>query len=296
MHYLVYQYEQGESGTHHYQGYVELKKRTTFPNIKTLLGSNTIHLEPRKGTAEQAADYCKKEEGRLQGPWEHGTPKPTQQGKRNDIKVFAEAVKSGNKRKRDMLEDFPAQMARFPKFYDMLQASEFPERVPPKVYLLIGPAGSGKTRAVYEATKDSREHFWRSAVSNGVIWFDGYDRHRDVLFDDFAGAANKMPLVNLLQLLDRYPIQVPVKGSHVWWTPERIFITTNIFPREWYKWEGRGEQYRALARRFTAVIDFYEMEANGDPPVGDNNMLPYLHEEYIIHGMTLVPSVTAPRS
>ena len=47
--------------------------------VKELTGT-AAHWEPRRGTHQQAAAYCSKEETRIDGPWEVGTP-PVQ-GKR----------------------------------------------------------------------------------------------------------------------------------------------------------------------------------------------------------------------
>jgi hypothetical protein len=80
-----------------------------------------------------------------------------------------------------------------------------------------------------------------------------------------------MSLVTLLRLLDRYPVQVPIKGSHTWWLPDRIYITTNILPSLWYKWENRGEHYKALARRFTKVVMFYNKLHPEDPGFVDQD-------------------------
>jgi len=300
MHYMVYQYEQGENGTYHWQGYVELKARKRIPQIKTLLGSNTIHIEGRRGTAKQASDYCKKDDTRVPGGvfYEHGEMKVTNQGARQDIIDFKDAILEG-KRKRDLLEEHTLPMAKYPKFYQMVRGLEMPTRENNlKVYLLIGPPGCGKTRSVYEAYGGpKRGELFRVPLNNGTMWFDGYDGQPAVLFDDFAGAASKITLTNFLNLIDRYPIQVPVKGEYTWWMPDRIYITTNIWPREWFKWENRVVQYRAMARRFHAVFDFYEMEAElgGDPPVGGNDLLPYIHEDYIAHGISLQGCMAPPR-
>lgn len=133
-------------------------------------------------------------------------------------------------------------------------------------------------------------------LSNGTMWHDGYDGHSHVLIDDFAGAASHITLTNFLRLIDPWnPVQVPIKGGFVWWNPDVIYLTTNIWPREWYKWENRVVQYRAIAERFHAVFDFYEYEVNGDPPVGGNDLMPYIHEDYITHGISLQNCMAPPR-
>lgn len=57
--YLILGKEIGESGTHHLQGYCELKNQTRFNTVKEWFPK--AHMEPRKGTANEAADYCKKD-------------------------------------------------------------------------------------------------------------------------------------------------------------------------------------------------------------------------------------------
>lgn len=68
--YLVYQEEVGDSGTHHLQGYVEFPNKKSLQQVRGILEG--AHWEPRAGTAEQAAAYCKKDP-RVGGPYEYGT-------------------------------------------------------------------------------------------------------------------------------------------------------------------------------------------------------------------------------
>ncbi len=255
MQYLVYQEEVGATGNYHFQGYCEFKTAMVLNSAKALLGGETVHLERRKGSAAQAAAYAKKLDTRVDGPYEHGEPKV--QGQRLDLEGFKNEVFAG-KRKRELIDDYTGIIARYPKFYDTLTQMNRPTRtVDLQVSLLFGETGLGKTRFVYDLYADSTELFI-TPLSNGTMWWDTYDSHRYVLIDDFAGAACHMTLSTLLRLLDRYPVPVPIKGSHVWWLPGKIFVTTNILPRHWFKWENRGEQYKALARRFTTVILFFE--------------------------------------
>lgn len=306
MEYLVYQLEKCPvKGTPHFQGYCELKRNMRRSGIMKLLGKNA-NLAERRGTQDEAADYCKEgpevEGGRVEGTEVHefGEMKaaPAGQGQRNDINEFKDLVKGG-KRKRDLVEDHAQILCRYPKFYNDLKAIWRPERAEDfqmKVFLLIGPPACGKTRSVYEAYKgDMKDDLWKSPINNGTIWFDGYDEHPAALFDDFVGKASKMGLSEMLQLLDRYAQMAPVKGSFTWWKPEVIFITSNMYPRDWYKWEGREIHYRALARRVTAVFDFFEYEDGGDPPVGANDVKPYMHDSYITNGISLVGCMCPPR-
>lgn len=267
MSYLVYQEEVGENGTHHYQGYVELKRQLRLNQVKTLLGSDTIHIARRRGTSEQASEYCKKEDTRVPGtqPYEFGVMKATAPGKRNDLKDFKDNVMDDRKRKRDLVEDHYGTLARYPRFYHDLTLLNRPANNPEvEVILHFGATGLGKTRSVMDAHLQD-DSFFIAPLSNGTPWYDTYDLDETVLIDDFAGAASHLSLVALLRLLDVYPLMVPVKCAHTWWRPKTIYITSNILPKDWYKWEKRGSQYLALARRFTKVVLFYPKLFADDP-------------------------------
>jgi len=70
--YCTGQLEEGEQGLHrHLQGYLELSKPQRLSWLKAQL-SGTAHWEPRRGTREQARDYARKSDTRVEGPWEYG--------------------------------------------------------------------------------------------------------------------------------------------------------------------------------------------------------------------------------
>ncbi|AJP36354.1 replication-associated protein [Avon-Heathcote Estuary associated circular virus 5] len=267
MHYLVYQREVGANGTEHYQGYCELINQTRFNAVKALLGGGSVHIERRKGSAQEAAAYCKKDDTRAPGAsiQEFGEMHACTPGKRNDLKAFVDDVRSGTKRKRDLVEDHAGVLARYPKFYETLTLMARPVRTEElQVILHIGPTGLGKTRTVMDLYA-ADPGLYVTPLSNGTPWYDHYDGHHTVLLDDFSGRSSHMSLVTLLRLLDRYPVMVPTKGAHTWWCPNTIYVTTNILPSLWYEWGTRGEHYRALARRFTKVVLFYEKLHADDP-------------------------------
>ncbi len=267
MVYLVYQEEIGEKGTPHLQGYMELFKLTRMNAVKTLLGGDA-HLEARRGTQKDAIDYCKKERTRKEGTTFHEFGTAKAQGKRNDIVAMRDQVLAG-KRERDIMmdDDLVPTLAKYQKLYHKFSNMNMPQRTHTlKVTLLIGETGLGKTKYVLQKY-EGNDLFYKFPISNGTTWFDDYDRHLHVLLDDFAGAASKMTLTTLLQLLDYSASKVPVKGSHTWWMPNDIYVTTNIHPFKWYDYADRQSQYKALKRRFTKVILFtekYEPQSQGE--------------------------------
>lgn len=112
-----YQREQGESGTEHFQGYVEFANPKALLSIKRMPVFARAHLEHRKGSRQQAVAYATKEETRLSGPYKYGdTTLENIQGKRNDLRVFKDAVDAGVD-KEQAFDDYIDIAAKYPRFF-----------------------------------------------------------------------------------------------------------------------------------------------------------------------------------
>lgn len=252
LRYIVWQEERGENGTRHYQGYSEWLKAMTVAGLSKLMPGS--HWEPRRGTQKQAKDYCTKFDTRVAGPWEYGEPASITQGNRSDLVEVAETLRTT----KSLAETAMAHPATFIKYsnglnrYKSLLCKPVRNNEDPfDVYLLIGLPGTGKSRWA----REQYEHLYVKPVSSE--WFDGLDAEDTVLFDDFGGRSSKIGLTSLLQLLDRYPLQVAVKGGFTWYCPRRVIITTNIHPDKWYDYSERRAHYQALVRRITKVKYFW---------------------------------------
>ena len=82
--------------------------------------------------------------------------------------------------------------------------------------------------------KDPRTKFW-----------DGYKGHKYVVMDEFRGSID---ISHLLRWMDRYPVIVEVKGSSSVLVAEKIWITSNLHPKDWFF--GLDDlTYAALERR-----------------------------------------------
>lgn len=234
--YLVFGRERGESNTPHLQGYAAFTTRKSFGIVKALI-SRRAHLEPAKGTPNQASEYCKKDNDFQ----EFGTL-PGGQGSRTDLVAVYEACKAGASL-RDIAQNHPSAVLRYGGGVLRLKSLFRPERQgPPELWCLWGKTGTGKTRRIWEFV--DIDQLW---VHPGDRWFDGFDGQAAVLFDDFDGGWFK--LTYLLKLIDRYIFQVPVKGSYTWWAPKTIYFTSNLHPRDWYP-NAKEEHKAALLRRF----------------------------------------------
>lgn len=248
--YAIFSLEEGESGTPHYQGYIEYNCVVRFNTVRANFSPHVPHIEPRRGTRDQARDYCRKPDGHVAGPYEAGVW--AEAGFRTDLESITTQLLQHRSLKQAALDN-PAEYVRYHRGLASLISVTSEEREEaPKVILYYGHTGKGKTRKAFA------EHPIMYRKVPDTRWFDGYTGQTCVLFDDFAGAASKFSLGYLLQLLDRYPVSVEIKGGYTALLATTIIITTNIHPRLWYNYTNREMQYQALARRIHEVWYFPE--------------------------------------
>lgn len=254
----VFQVEQcPETDRLHVQGFLQLASPKSLASVKKALGSTTVHLEARKGTVREAIAYCSKEETRHSPPLSAG--RPSYQGKRTDISDFRDAVLDGAT-ELQLLEEHPDCLAKFPRFAHTVRRISATSRAASimqdgrRVYVLVGPPGSGKSSFAWRHFGDD---LWSFPVggSSSSAFFDGYTGQRHVLLDEFYG---NIPFQVLNQITDRYPVNVEVKGASTAWVPEVILIASTAPPEEWYPsvYEKRPEVVDAVLRRISATISF----------------------------------------
>lgn len=132
-----------------------------------------------------------------------------------------------------------------------------------KVVILWGGTGTGKTRSVYNKYP---EVYKVPAGGRGrVPWMDGYDGQEVALFDEFNG---QISLPTILQMTDRYAMQVQVKGGFVQWAPKLVVFCSNVDPEMW--WTDKDDHTSldsraAFNRRVVKVVHLPEV-VPGAPP------------------------------
>lgn len=231
--YLVFGKEVAPStGTPHLQGYVSFTGQVSFSNVKDMIG-HTAHIEPAKGSPAQNRTYCSKG-----GDFEEYGQVPKGRGKPalkcSDILKSLQTESVLSLAEKDMIA---LHQLRQVQQLATLASDTIMREI--KVYIHIGPAGTGKTYGVWK----------KGDVYSKPIgpWWDGYTGQKVLLLDDYYGY---LPYSELLRVLDVYPYRVPVKGGyvHAKWT--EVHITSNRFPHEWYKVGFTP----ALSRRILKII------------------------------------------
>lgn len=239
--YVIYGEETGENNTPHLQGFVQLMARTRLASVKNIDGFRRAHLEVRRGSPKEAQEYCKKD-----GQWtEHGSM--SGQGKRKDLSAVKEAIDEGAGIE-ELWENHFGPMVRYEKAFQRYRAvrRRRDSSIDIQILVLWGPTGTGKSRFPRLINPDLF-----SLPDVTLTWFDGYDGQATVLIDDFDG--KECPVARFLRYLDRYDIQVPIKGGFVPFIPTRIWISSNTNPDDWFPGETQVKR-DAVRRRLTRVV------------------------------------------
>lgn len=236
--YIVIQIEMAPtSGQLHVQGAISLSQPTRLMMMKKFLP--TAHWEQARDWNRLVA-YCKKEESRVAGPWEWGSP-PSGQGSRTDLKLASAMIQSGSTMKT-IAQQMPEVIVKYHKGLLYLKSlQEQSKYKPKKVGLFYGMTGSGKTLTAHEELDDLYTVF-----DIKTPWFDGYQGESSVLMDECG--IGMMNYNYLKRILDGYRMDVPIKGGSVAWTPDTIILTSNIPLEEWYPFIPKEDLW-ALERR-----------------------------------------------
>ena len=242
--YWAWQLEKGKrEETTHIQGYIGLARRTRFSSVKAMLPGNP-HLEMAVDAAASYR-YCQKDDSYVAGGLReasHDTPPgPTEQLKGNVWQKYQSDCNSG-RTYMELCEMYPHLRSQEGAMRKIYEDHLYKERVTLKDMKAIevetywGPPGIGKSLTVRDIleTKHKDEPFYRQHDGK---WFDGYNYEKNLWIDDMG--PGRFTRAAFMQLLDRGTVRVEVKGGHALAKFERIFITTNFDPRDWFYKEER---------------------------------------------------------
>lgn len=269
VHY-AWQWERGENnGRLHIQGCAAFSTRlylTVIIKLFALLPEYDgkklhPHIEAVKGPYLSIVEYCTKRNGDPRWPGHGGRVDGTEpsvwgvngsdtvanvgQGHRTDIEDLHHQIVSVGANVQDLLLDpvygpplgrnlnwaLAVQGARDRK---ITEGSDTPRTI----YTFFGETGTNKTRRVFLETKKKYGNYSNLYIHSlsGKFW-DGYTGQKDILLDEVSYESLKRSSIDIstmLRILDRYQVRVEVKGGVQWLTNDRVFITSNEEPTEWY--------------------------------------------------------------
>lgn len=225
----------------HWQVVGYFSRKVSFTRAKSLFSKHFgdgIHLEPTRSDA--ARQYVWKDDTAISGTRFEFGQLPVRVNSKVDWSLVRSSALSG---------DFTSIPDRiFISHYGSLRriASDYGRASPGQrlVRVYWGPTGTGKShRAWLEATfsaypKGPTSKFW-----------DGYQGESSVVLDEFRG---QVEISHLLRWTDKYPVLLEIKGAAVPLKYTRLWITSNLHPRDWYPTLDNST-YLALERRLEII-------------------------------------------
>lgn len=268
-----------QEATVHYQGYLELRQPRRLSFLKKILPR--AHLEKRRGSRRDAILYCLKTMGTekdiLSGRLNPTTnmppdleqtlldcstcllPEPILYGYEGGLKDLKSSLESRSKdgfkmnllQMKNLIEsgadekaladaDFDLWVKYYRAFSRYRTLTTVPRNHAVEVIVLLGPTGTGKSKYCLDKYPNA---YWKQRSN----WWDGYESHDAVVFDEFYGW---LPFDLLLRLCDCYPLLVETKGGQVQFIAKILLFTSNTRPDLWYK----NCYFPAFARRVTRWV------------------------------------------
>lgn len=218
------------------QGYIAWENPRSLQKFQKDIGLKKFHYERSRGTAAENREYCSKD-GNF---WEHG--EMPLQGERIDWQQAVNHLDSG--------QDIQTVVSEQPHLLPSIRALQTYKSLitksthrDVKVIFLVGSAGTGKTRWAYE-------NYPELYSKPDGQWWDGYTGQDTILLDDYYGDISYS---TFLKVLDRYPLNLPVKGGFVGARYTTVIITSNKSFTQWYH-----ESNNAIKRRIHQIINLDE--------------------------------------
>lgn len=254
--FMVAEEEEGEQGTLHIQGYIELTTRCRRSTLSRLMPRAWIDIA--KGSRIKNWEYCTKDGRILYNKNEERLITGPEQPKR----------KSGDERAVEILKDARQMSAKefeaiHPSFWlyhrgtisdVMMEAaldssSTFEGNLKSKNYWVWGEAGIGKSRKARDGLKITEIY-----PKDFNKWWNGFDptKHVRVILDDYPNAPQGNILTRFLKIWgDRYAFTAEIKGGHQIIVPKFSFIITSNYSID--ECILNDEDRRAVKRRFQEI-------------------------------------------
>ena len=257
-------------GLHHLHMVLEDSNKARFSALKTAFPK--AHLEPTRGTKEQAQDYINKK-GKYEEKGEQviyiakfGEIKANQ-GQRKDLEIIEHLIDEG--KTPNEIFDISLSYRRYEKMirdaYYRKREKETPFIRDIKVYWHVGLAGSGKTFVANDLIEKygMDNVYFNADYDNGYL--DRYSGEKVLFLDEFRG---QIRFSTLLSMLQGYKQQFHARYSNITGLWTEVHISTVYPPELCYSKmvteHTDVDHMQQLLRRITEIVYHWK--------VGDNFM------------------------
>lgn len=275
--YFVFQSEVSDTGTPHYQGYVEFKRPTRLLGVRRIF-SMRVHAERRVGSSAQATHYCKKpvpdcicdkcyaarhmlNDGRSVPPFsgEFGRVREGAGRPKGDFAKVIARIRDGVSTE-DIEDEFPATIAMYPdKIADYRLHLLGKRDWAIEIEIFVGPTGTGKS---FTARDENPGYYVVDWPKGQRWWWPGYAGQECVILDEWR---HQVKMDVFLGLFDRYEFGLESKGRSFQFVSKKLVITTNLEPRDWFP-NLSNEVLEPLARRIRDFAEIFDFANDGVYP------------------------------
>lgn len=243
------------TGSWHKHVYIEFKNKVKFTTLKNKYPE--LHIESRKGTAEEARHYAQKDmdcekfpskQGELRNDdgqrFSFGTISDTKPGKRTDLENAITDIRAGMKRK-DLAEKHGSTVVKYHKGLETLarwaridlEDEDFDQFQERDCYIWFGVAGCGKSLAAKHIMGDdyfNLDYYKPQKNNAGLYSFENYMDQKWILLEEFNG--KQMGDDILKEMMEPGRVMLPGRGSgsSVLGRHTGVIITSNKDPETWY--------------------------------------------------------------
>lgn len=239
------------TGTPHIQGYLYFANKKAFSALKKALPRANISIA--NGTALQNRTY-------IFGPYEKdGKTKDfndkaiewgdmPKQGERVDLDAIKSEICEG-KSVDDICMENPIVFHQYGRTLERIELiamrKKFRTEMTQGIWL-YGETGVGKSHKAFENYSPETHYVWN--FNDGGFWQD-YRQQDTVIIQELRG---EIPFGFLLELVDKWPMNVKIKGKNcVPFTSKKVIITSSMHPKDIYKKSLENDDKMAqLYRRF----------------------------------------------
>lgn len=256
--------EIGKNGTYHIHLFICFDNPLRFSTIKK--NFVTAHIEVARGSIEQNIEYItksskwastEKAETSIDGTFEEfGDKPPENKGKNRDMEELYNMIVVEELSNADIIRinnDYIMQIDKLDKIRTMHLQEKFKgtRRLDIKVSYVQGVTGSGKSRNILDTYGDGNTY----RVTDMLHPFDQYNCEPVIVFEEFRSS---LPLNDMLNYLDIYPIQLQARYANKYACYNRVFLCTNWKLEKQYEEIQRQdpESWKAFLRRIHEVRDY----------------------------------------